>query len=246
MWKGLVSQRTFSTKVASPQCKSIIPAHLKSSSDIKWHSEWSVWGHARFSVNIPILLRCVSLICANQPEPWDLRSMLGLGHTREACEFWQILENVRIVWNCSISMILHYSPLFSLSPFLSSLWLLLPEKTATYCTKWIARSGNCAIAPHVFRGCAQCCCFARFCQASRTSLFIRGFLDDLDQEITKPPVAIQDLTCQGDGKLLTRDSCQGIPWNFLAPFKAQRLDLVVEDSPNTECHLCRLVEGYAT
>lgn len=42
-------------------------------------------------------------------------------------------------------------------------------------------------------------------------LFIRGFLNDLDQEITKPPVAIQDLTCQGDGKLLTRDSCQGIP-----------------------------------
>ena len=26
-----------------------------------------------------------------------------------------------------------------------------------------------------------------------------GFLNDLDQEITNPPVAIQDLTCQGDG-----------------------------------------------
>lgn len=125
-----------------------------------------------FSVNIPILLRCVSLICANQPEPWDLRSMLGLGHTREACEFWQILENVRIVWKFSspwFSMILH--DIFSLSPFLGGLWLLLPEKTATYCTKWIARSGNCAIAPHVFRGCAQCCCFARFCQASRASFY---------------------------------------------------------------------------
>lgn len=141
-------------------------------------------------------------------------------------------------------MILHYSPLFSLSPFLSSLWLLLPEKTATYCTKWIARSGNCAIAPHVFRGCAQCCCFARFCKASRASFFIRGFhgISKWFGSGNHQPTSRDSGSYMSGRWQLTRDStCQGIPWNFLAPFKAQRLDLVtnklnsqnVEDCPNT-------------
>ena len=153
-------------------------------------------------------------------------------------------------------MILHYSPLFSLSPFLSSLWLLLPEKTATYCTKWIARSGNCAIAPHVFRGCAQCCCFARFCKASRASLFIRGF-----HGISKWfGSGNHQPTSRDSGSLHVREMATHQrfhlprnPLKLLGTIQGAEIGFGYEQTKlpkcrrlSKHCHLCRLVEGYAT